>query len=127
LQLGSLRRRLEVVTGERAASVVDVTTVFAALAIVGPLAREVFSRFCAIDLRPRMTPVGAVRPGSIARQPGIVVREAEQRFLMLFGWAIGEYMWRQVDDAARHLGGAPVGLDALAPLEEPVEELPSHA
>ena len=38
-------------------SVVDVGTVFAAMTLVGPLAREVFARFCAADLRPKVTPV----------------------------------------------------------------------
>ena len=33
---------------------------------------------------------------------------------MLFGAALGQYMWTVVDDAARHLGGGPVGVDALA-------------
>lgn len=99
------------------ASLLEVTTVFAALTVAGQLAREVLARFCALDLRPWMTPVGAVRPGSIARQPGIVVREAEERFLMLFGWAVGEYMWSQVEEATRHLGGAPVGVDALESMD----------
>jgi glycine cleavage system aminomethyltransferase T len=94
-------------------SVVDVTTTFAAVTLVGPLAREVFARFCALDLRPQVTPVGSFRPGSIARQPGMLLREAEHRYLFLFGWAVGHYMWTVVDDAARHLGGTPVGVTAL--------------
>jgi len=72
-------------------SVADVTSVFAALTLVGPLAREVFARFCAIDLRPAVTPVGALRPGSIARQPGLIVHEEENRFLFLFGSLVA--MW----------------------------------
>jgi heterotetrameric sarcosine oxidase gamma subunit len=122
-RLPSVRGLLQEAIGAAAerASLVDVTTVFAALTIVGPLAREVFARFCALDLRPAVAPVGAVRPGSVARQPGIVVREDEERFLMLFGWAVAEYMWRQVEEAGRHLGGAQVGVDALAPLPEPRE------
>ena len=87
----------------------DVTTTFAALTLVGPLAREVFARFSAIDLRPQITPPGALRPGSIARQPGIVICEAEDRYLMLFGWATGEYVWAVVSDAGYHLGGGPIG------------------
>jgi glycine cleavage system aminomethyltransferase T len=93
--------------------VLDVTCNFAALTLVGPLARETFARFCALDLRPQVTPVNALRPGSIGRQPGIVIREDEERYLFLFGWATGEYMWSVVADAGGHLGGAPLGADAL--------------
>jgi heterotetrameric sarcosine oxidase gamma subunit len=103
-------------------SVADVSSVFAAMRLVGPMAREVFARFCALDLRPAVTPVAALRPGSIARQPGLIVREDEDRFLFLFGWAVGEYMWTVVEDAARHLGGGPIGLDALAAITHPSQE-----
>jgi len=91
----------------------DVTTCFAALTIFGPQAREVIARFCALDLRPQVAPPGSFRPGSIARQPGMILVEAENRFLLLFGWAVAEYMWTVVEDAARSLGGSPVGVDAL--------------
>jgi len=101
-----LRERL----GTRA---VDVTTAYAALAIVGPDAREVLARQCALDLRPHVTPVGAFRPGSVARTPAFVLREAEERYLVLFGAALAEYMWTVLADAAEHLGGGPIGADAL--------------
>lgn len=92
---------------------VDVTTCFAALTIFGPQAREVIARFCALDLRPQVAPSGSFRPGSIARQPGMILVEHTDRFLLLFGWAVGEYVWTVVDDAARSLGGGPVGSGAL--------------
>jgi len=110
----ALRERLEQAAAERAhASVLDVTTTYAALRIAGPAARELFARFCALDLRPKVTPPGALRPGSIARQPGILIAEAEDRYLILFGWATGEYMWTVVADAGERLGARPVGVDAL--------------
>ncbi len=93
---------------------VDVTSTFAALAVVGPEARETFARFCAIDLRPRVTPVRALRPGSVGRQPSILIREGEQRYLFLFGWATAEYMWSVVADAGEHLGGHALGVDQLS-------------
>jgi glycine cleavage system aminomethyltransferase T len=96
--------------------VVDVTSVFASLTIAGPLARECFARFCALDLRPSVTPVGALRPGSIARQPGTLIHESEDRHLILFGWATAEYVWSVVADAASSLGGGPVGVDQLQEL-----------
>jgi len=52
----------------------------------------------------------------------LVLREGEERFLMLFGWALGEYMWTVVEDAGRHLGARAVGADALASLQGGAEE-----
>jgi heterotetrameric sarcosine oxidase gamma subunit len=94
--------------------VVDLTSAMGAMTIAGPLAPEVFARFTAIDLRPRVTPVHGWRPGSVARTPGAILREAEDRWLMLFGAALGSYVWTVVADAAASLGGGPVGVDALA-------------
>jgi heterotetrameric sarcosine oxidase gamma subunit len=113
-----LRERLEeaAAAADGFAGVVELTTKYGALTLLGPLAREVFARFSAIDLRPQVAPVGALRPGSIARGPGMLVVEGEDRFLFTFGWALGPYMWTTVADAAEHLGGAPVGLDALEPV-----------
>lgn len=94
--------------------VLDVTAAFAALAIVGPLAREVFARFCALDLRRAQAPVGALRPGSAGRTPACVLREGDARYLLVFGAAYGSYMWEVVSDAVARQGGRAVGLDALA-------------
>jgi glycine cleavage system aminomethyltransferase T len=96
----------------------DVTGAYCALTIVGPMARETIARFCALDLRPHVTPVGGLRPGSVARSPGLILREADERYLILVGSAYGEYLWTVVADAAEHLGGGPIGVDALPPLPE---------
>ena len=105
--------RALVLGGDPPAGALDVTTAFAALRLAGPLARETFARFTAIDLRPHVTGPGDWRPGSVARTPGGILCEAEDRYLMLFGAALGQYVWTVVEDAARHLGGGPVGYDAL--------------
>jgi len=88
---------------------VDLTSALGALAIVGPQARELFARFTALDLRDKVTPVHAFKPGSVARTPGSVLRESEDRWLMLFGAALGSYVWTLVADAAASLGGGPTG------------------
>ena len=105
--------RALVIGGDAPAGALDMTTAFAALRLAGPLARETFARFTAIDLRPQVTKPGDWRPGSVARTPGGILCEAEDRYLMLFGAALGQYVWTVVEDAARHLGGGPVGYDAL--------------
>jgi glycine cleavage system aminomethyltransferase T len=96
----------------------DVTGAYCALTIVGPQARETIARFCALDLRPHVTPVTGLRPGSVARTPGLVLCEAEDRYLVLAGSAYGEYLWTVVADAAGHLGGGPIGVDDLHELPE---------
>jgi heterotetrameric sarcosine oxidase gamma subunit len=93
--------------------VVDVTCGLAALALVGPQARELLARFCAIDVRPALVPVRAFRPGSIARTPGYLLVEGADSLLVLVGWALGAYLWELVADAAAALGGGPVGAEAL--------------
>jgi glycine cleavage system aminomethyltransferase T len=105
--------RALILGGEPPAGALEVTTGFAALRLAGPLARETFARFTAIDLRPQVTKPGDWRPGSVARTPGGILCEAEDRYLMLFGAALGQYVWTVVADAAGNLGGGPVGDDAL--------------
>jgi heterotetrameric sarcosine oxidase gamma subunit len=106
--------------------VLDVTSQVAALRIGGPLARETFARFCALDLRPERMPVGACMPGSVARTPGVVVRMAADQYVLLTGAALAIYLWSVVRDAGGRLGGRPVGVDALSALSE-LEEAGTHA
>ena len=94
-------------------SVVDLTSGLSALTMIGPQCRELLARFCAIDVRPSVSPVASFRPGSVARTPGYLLVEAEDRLLVLVGWALGQYLYEVVADAAEHLGGGPVAADAL--------------
>lgn len=95
------------------ASVVELTAGYGSNAIAGPLAREAFARATALDLRPERFGEGAFAPVSVARTPGMVLRTGGDRFLHLFGAGYAHYIWTVFVDAAEHLGGRAVGLEAL--------------
>lgn len=85
------------------ASGLDVTCAYAAIELDGKRTDDLIARFCALDVRPGSMPVGAFRPGSVARTPGFVLRTGEQSLLLLVGWALGQYLWTVVADAAQTL------------------------
>ena len=93
--------------GRIGAGAIDVTCGLAALSLLGPSAPELLARFCAIDVRPAVTPPTGFRPGSVARTPGYLLVEAENQLLLLVGWALGEYLWHVVADAAARASGTP--------------------
>lgn len=113
----ALRERLEAAAADRFASVVDVTAGLAAIAVIGPFARELLARLTAIDTRPAKLPEHGVRPGSVARVPATLLRERGERFLVLFGSYHAQYMWSVIVDAGEPFGVAPVGSDALERLD----------
>jgi heterotetrameric sarcosine oxidase gamma subunit len=100
-RLGELRGRL--------AGAIDMTSVLAAIAIGGPRVRELFARTSALDVRPRSFPDSACMAGSVARCPAVVLNEGGDRFRILVGWELGEYLWETVLDA-----GAPIGVTAVS-------------
>ncbi len=100
-------------SGEPFASVQELTTALGSNAVVGPLAREAFARSTALDMRPSAFGDAAFAPVSVARVPGMVLRTGADSFLHLFGAGYAQYVWTVFADAAEHLGGRAVGVDAL--------------
>ncbi len=94
-------------------SVTELTTALGSNAVIGPLAREALARTTALDLRPQRFPEAAFAPVSVARTPGMVLRESGDLFLHLFGAGYAAYVWTVFIDAAMQLGGRAVGTDAL--------------
>jgi len=113
----SLRDALETVAAAAPGfvSVCELTTALCSNAVVGPLAREAFARTTALDLRPQRFAEAAFAPVSVARTPGMILREHGDRFLHLFGAGYADYVWTVFIDAATELGGRAVGSDALGP------------
>ncbi len=94
-------------------SVLELTTALSSNAVVGPLARETFARATALDLRPQRFAEAAFAPVSVARVPGMILREHGDRFLHLFGAGYANYVWTVFADAAEQLGGRAVGTEAV--------------
>ena len=95
------------------ASVTELTSALGSNSIIGPMAREVFARATALDMRPSQFPEQGFAPVSVARTPGMVLREEGDRFLHVFGSGYAQYNWTVFVDAAQSLGGRAVGMDAL--------------
>jgi aminomethyltransferase len=93
--LARLRERLEDELAAEGALVVDVTDRFAAVAVVGPRAREVLA--------------GGV--------PGMLLAEHGERFLVVCDPGDAAEVWVALSAAGRRLGAAHVGLDALERLD----------
>ncbi|WNE94315.1 sarcosine oxidase subunit gamma family protein [Streptomyces luomodiensis] len=72
-----LLTRLRTAIGEEFATVTDVSAQRTTLALSGPLVRTVLAHGCAIDLDPRVTPVGACPTTLLARAPVTLVVRAE--------------------------------------------------
>jgi glycine cleavage system aminomethyltransferase T len=110
----SVREALEGAALGAFASVTELTAALGSNLVVGPLARECLARATALDTRPKSLPEAGFAPVSVARTPGLVLRSRGDRFLHLFGAGYAQYNWTVFVDAAEHLGGRAVGMDAIA-------------
>ncbi len=87
--------------------------------ITGRQAASMFSKICAVDLRPKHFPDLAVAQTSIARSNAIVIRDDQGEtpaFHLLGDSASAGYMWDCLLDAMAEWKGRPIGLNALLEL-----------
>lgn len=112
---GTVRDALEAEADRRPGwvSVLELTTSLCSNVVVGPQARECFARATALDLRPQRFAEAAFAPVSVARVPGMILRERGDRFLHMFGAGYADYVWTVFTDATEGLGGRAVGSEAL--------------
>ena len=86
------------------------------LRVAGDAAPAMFSKICAVDLRPARFSNHAVAQPSVARLNAIVVRDdlgATPAFHLLADSASADYLWRCLIDAMAEFGGVAVAEDAL--------------
>ena len=105
--------------GGPTAQVVDMTSSFSGVAIVGPAANLVLSAVSDLDASPRSFPNMGCAQGEVAEIHGIFVRVDVgdvPSFRLYFGREYGAYLWEALLDAGREYDAAPVGIEALGEL-----------
>ena len=103
----------------RCCHVTDVTSVYAALLLVGPQSREVLHRLTDLDVADQVLPVGACAPTHLAETYAIVLRTdvgGSLGFFLLVGWEYGEYVWDALAEAGENLEMKPIGFETLRKL-----------
>lgn len=101
------------------AHLVDVTSAWAAIAVVGPLAHRVLSKVAELDLDPRVFPDGGCVQGKAVEVHVIVLRSDVGKTLgyqVLVTRDYGEYLWEPLLHAGHGEGVGPVGFEALSRL-----------
>ena len=98
---------------------VNVTSVLAALRIVGPNAPQLLAGVTDLDLAPPYFPNLSCAQGMVAEIHGTIIRKDIDVLLsydLLFGRDYGDHMWESLTDAGQRHGLTPFGLEALCAL-----------
>ena len=98
---------------------VNVTSVLAAVRIVGPNAPQLLAGVTDLDLAPPYFPNLSCAQGMVAEIHGTIIRKDIDGLLsydLLFGRDYGDHMWESLIDAGKQHGLTPFGLEALCAL-----------
>jgi len=90
-------------------------------AVSGTFASTLFSKICGVDLRERSFSNGDVAQTSVARVNAVIIRHhfgSTENFFLLTATSAAEYVWHCLLDAMQEYGGEPVGVAALAALQQ---------
>ena len=96
---------------------VNVTSVLAAVRIIGPNGPAVLAGVTDLDLTPPYFPNLSCAQGMVAEIHGTVIRRDTGGLLsydLFFGRDYGDHMWESLIDAGEWHGLTPIGLEALA-------------
>ena len=98
---------------------VSVTSVLAAVRIIGPNISQVIAGVSDLDLAPPYFPDLSCAQGMVAEIHGTVIRRDISGLLtydLYFGRDYGDHMWESLIDAGERHGLTPFGLEALSAL-----------
>jgi sarcosine oxidase subunit alpha len=98
----------------------DVSHGLADLRLLGPRARDVLSKLCALDFSPESFPNQTLKQTSVAKTKQIVLRRdfgALPAFQLIGAQSLAAYLWEVVMAAGREYGLVPMGAEAMRDLE----------
>ena len=96
---------------------IDITSGMAGAAVMGPAAERALASLTDLDLSCRAFPDMACAQTRFAEVYGLLLRldaDGLPAYQLYFSRDFGQYMWEALVEAAHHLGGAPVGIEAFA-------------
>ena len=96
---------------------VNVTSVLAAVRIIGPNISQVLAGVSDLDLAPLYFPNLSCAQGMVAEIHGTIIRRdigGLPVYDLLFGRDYGDHMWESLMDAGEPHGLTPIGLEAMS-------------
>ena len=110
-----LEKRLAEVSKAKAVVRHDVTTAFAAFALVGPRAEALLVRLAALDISPSGLSPGTCAQSGVAGVYAILVRPPQSNpasILVHVAWDLAEFVWERLVEASHDLDPVCLGTEA---------------
>ena len=95
---------------------IDVTSGMAGAAVIGPAAERALAGLTDLDISGRAFPDMACAQARFAEVYGLLLRldrDGLPAYQLYFSRDFGQYVWEALVETAHHLGGGPVGIEAL--------------
>ena len=95
--------------------VTDMTSVYAAMQLIGPRSLSVLHKLTSLDLRPSRFPTLACIQGSVAKIPALLFRDDIAdlpAYWLVITRDYGEFVWKTVCHAGEEYGLLPFGYEA---------------
>ena len=103
------------------AHTVDISSGLAGAGIIGPQATFLLSMITELDVSSEAFPYLRCVQSRFADVPCLLVRQdavTGPAYQLYFAREYGEYIWEVITQAARHIGGGPVGTEAIKRLQD---------
>lgn len=101
-------------------TVTDLSQGLTDIRLIGPRAREVLSKVCALDFAPDKFPDQIIQQTSLAKTKQMLLRRdfgALPAFQIIGAQSLAAYVWEVLMEAGKEFGVVPIGVAAMRDLE----------